>query len=288
MSIRQDPKYKTWFFRFTRNGRSYFKGGYRTSLLAKEAEASFFDQVVTEEAHPERKGRNFLFKEAVDLKLLATSPNKKTAYIDKARLGLAAQYFKNQKMVEIRAEDIETFLEELPVLRHAVTPRLKGLSGHTKNHYLASIRGLYAWLMKRDYYTGPNPSMLVSFRQVPKARVRFLYPAEEMLLSPVVANDPVLWPYYFMALHTGMRISELRAIRIKDIDLVLNQLFVPNSKTSRSRYVPLSPNVTTFLAEVNEGKDPEGSLFAELVLHLLTKAVQGLLLRCGYRGIAHP
>lgn len=260
MPIHQDPQRKTWFYRFTRTGRSYFKGGFRTAAVAKVAEAALFDRVVSEQSHPERKGQDLSFKEAVEIHLLSQSPIKKTAYIDRARLGLASRFFENKRVAEIQPEDIETFLARLPQLRAAVTPRLKTLSDQTRNHYLAAIRSLFNRLRKRGRYMGVNVAQMVSFKKVPKARVRFMYPAEERLLSPVVARDPVLWPYYFMALHTGMRIGELRALRVKDVDLILNQIFIPNSKTSRSRYVPLSPNVVQFLSEVTKGKMLERSL----------------------------
>src|SRR5581483_8713090 len=68
----------------------------------------------------------------------------------------------------------------------------------------------------------------------------FLYPEEEKRLTPVVARMPRLWPYYVIALHTGMRLGEISAMRVKDIQLYPTpMIFVPNSKTKRSRYVPL-------------------------------------------------
>ena len=33
-------------------------------------------------------------------------------------------------------------------------------------------------------------------KKVPRARVRFLYPAEEKLLTPEVAQDAIVWPHY--------------------------------------------------------------------------------------------
>jgi integrase len=260
MPYNQDPKRKTWFYRFSRNGQSYFKGGYRTASQAKEAEASFYDRIVSEEIHPERKGQDLLFSEAVAWYLGTLPVSKKTASIDKARLGLAALFFDNKKLSELQPEDIERFLEKLPALRSAATPRLKKLSEQTKNHYLAVIRGLFHRMRKRGKYLGPNPALSVEFRKVPKARVRFLYPAEEKMLSPVVREDAVLWPYYFMAMHTGMRIRELMAIRVKDIDLVLDQIFIPNSKNSRSRYAPLSPNAAAFVRVLVNGKNHESRL----------------------------
>jgi len=260
MPIHQDRKSNTWFFRFTRAGRSVYKGGFRNAAVAREAEAIAYDRSVSEELHPERKGRELLFQEAVQCYLDMLSQNKKTAYIDRARLGLAEVFFENKKVSEIQPEDIEEFLRRLPALRTAATPRLKTLSEQTKNHYLAGLRALFNRLKNRGKYLGTNPALGVSFKKVPRARVRFLYPAEEKLLSPIVMNDADVWPYYFMALHTGMRIRELMGIRVKDVDLVMDQIFIPNSKTCRSRYVPMSPNVAAFAASQAKGKNSEARL----------------------------
>src|ERR1700735_2736429 len=119
MPIRQDRRNKMWFFRFVRNRRSFFKGGFRTAALAKQAEAIAFDQSASEELYPERKGQQLLFRDAVQWYLETLPPGKKTAYIDRARLGLAAVFFDTRKVCDIRPEDIEKFLEKLPSLRTA-------------------------------------------------------------------------------------------------------------------------------------------------------------------------
>jgi integrase len=260
MPAYQDQRSDTWFYRVGRNGKSYFKGGFRTAAQAKEAEVAFLDRAVSEESHPERKGQDLLIKEAIEWYLASLPASKKTVYIDRARLHLVAEFFNSKKVSEIQPEDIEEFLGKLSALRHAATPRLKKLSEQTKNHYLSVIRTFYNRMRKRGKYLGVNPALSVDFQKVPRARLRFLYPAEERQLSPIVKQDEVLWPYYFMALHTGMRIRELMSIRIKDVDLVMHQIFIPNSKNSRSRYMPLSPNVSTYVAELAKGNGQEARL----------------------------
>jgi len=260
MPVRQKPKYKTWFFRFERKGKSFFQGGFRTAALARDSESAFLNKLVMEEAYPERKGQDLLFKEAVEWYLSTHSVNKRTGYIDKGRLGLAAKFFENKRVSEIRPEDIELFLVKLPALRMKATPRLKGISDLTKNHYLALLRALYNRLKKRGKWGGDNPSLGVTMKKVPSARVRFLYPAEEKLLSPIVMQDPDMWPYYNLAMHTGMRIRELMSIQVKDVDLILGKIFIPNAKNSKSRYVPLSPNMAAWLAPMVLGKRQEANL----------------------------
>src|ERR1019366_7050418 len=104
------------------------------------------------------------------------------------------------------------------------------------------------------------PALGVEFKKVPRARVRWLYPIEEKALTPCVVQDRELWPYYFLALHTGMRIRELMGIRTKDVDAVQGHIFLPNAKNYKSRYVYMSPNVAEYVGTLVVGKDPETRL----------------------------
>jgi len=282
MPIRQKPKYKTWFFRFERKGKSYFQGGFRSAALARDAESAFLRKIIEEEIYPERKGQDLPFKEAVEWYCSTHSVNKRTGYVDKARLGLAAMFFDNKKVSEIRPEDIESFLAKLPALRMKKIPYLKGLSDLTINHYLAMLRGLYNRLKKRGKWSGDNPAMGVSMKKVPRARVRFMYPAEEKLLSPIVMQDQEMWPYYNLALHTGMRIRELMSIQVKDVDLILGKIFIPNAKNSKSRYVPLSPNMAAWLAPMVVGKRQESSLLPNRCYSYIRKHFRQC---CGEAGV---
>jgi integrase len=118
--------------------------------------------------------------------------------------------------------------------------RVSAISLHSVNHYHASLKAIISWAKKKRLYFGENPAWGVEMAKVPTARVRFLYPVEEKRLTPVVARMTRLWPYYVIALHTGMRLGEISAIRVQDIVLHPQPaIFVPNSKTKRSRYVPL-------------------------------------------------
>jgi len=259
MPLRQKPN-KTWFFRFQYKGVDYSRGAFPNKALAKEAEDKTREKAVAESIYPQRKGVDLFFKEAVAWYITTYSEKKISGFVDKARLKLAAKFFENRKVSGITPEDIEAFLLALPKLRAQETPRVKGIKDHTKNHYLAIIRALFNRLRRRKKWLGDNPCLEVAFIQVPTARVRFLYPAEEKRLSPVVINEPGIWAYYFMGLHTGARIRELMGIRVMDVDLTMGQIFIPNSKNHKSRYIPLSSDTLAFVAPLVVGKKPEAGL----------------------------
>jgi integrase len=158
------------------------------------------------------------------------------------------QYFRSKRMNQVTPEDLEAFLDH--------EQSTHGLSHHTRNHYLSLVKSIYNRLRKWRMYRGDNPAEYIEMKKIPRARVRFLYPAEEKQLTPVVLQDSIVWPHYVTALHTGMRIGEIVRMKVEDIAFATQTIFVPTSKSSRSRYVPLSEELASFLTECTVGKNP--------------------------------
>jgi len=252
MPIRQDSRTGSWFYRFQKNGTRYFEGGYRTKEQAREAEVKHWDKVFENAIHPQTRGQDMTFTQAGEWWLKEYALKEKRSWKnDRARVGLMTGYFGNVLLKDIQPEDIERFLEKLPELRG------ERIGDNTKNHYLANLKAIYNRLKKKKLYYGDNPACYVEMKKVPHGRVRFLYPAEEKMLSPIVAQDAVVWPFYLVGLHTGMRISEIMAIRVENIDFIMEQIFVPNSKSYKSRYVPMSGQLVEFLRTLVAGKKPQ-------------------------------
>ena len=240
MPIRQDPSTKKWFYRFTRNQKSYFRGSFRTADQAKEAERLALDLAIRGELHPELLAGDLSFVEAGTLFIENYSKrHKKTWDIDVGRVAVLTQFFQEKLINRIVVEDVEAFLDWVKKRRQ--------LKDHTLNHYLALLKCMYNWLLKTKKYRGDNPACAVPMKKVERARVRFLYPAEEKMLTPVIAQDAVLWPYYMVGLHTGMRLGEITRLKVKDISTPARTMFISHSKTGRSRYVPISEALAKFL-----------------------------------------
>jgi len=176
-------------------------------------------------------------------------------------------------MNQVTPEDIEAFLE------HAQSTN--GLSQHTRNHYLSLVRSIYNRLKKWRLYRGDNPAEYLEMKKVPRARVRFLYPAEEKHLTPVVFQNSIVWPYYVTALHTGMRIGEIARMKVEDIAFPTQSIFVPTSKSSRSRYVPLSEQLAPFLARCIAGKKPDDYALAGVTASYVSRLFAGLCEQAG-------
>jgi len=111
-----------------------------------------------------------------------------------------------------------------------------------------------------------------------------LYPAEEKLLTPVVAQDAIVWPYYVVALHTGMRVGEIVRMRVEDISISLRDIFIPNSKNSRSRHVPMSEELANFLTVLMDGKTPSDYALAGVIRDYVSRRFRWL---CQKSGVAN-
>ena len=248
MNIYQDSRTSKWYYRFKRYGRQFYEGGFERKAEADMARAKALAQAIREHINPEERGRNLTFGEAGTWWLETYAPTKRSKTNDHARIGLMVKFFDKIRIRDLQPERIEEFLSRLPELRG------RSVGPHTRNHYLGMLKALINRLKRKRLYTGENPAEYVDMLKVPRVRVRFLYPAEEKALSPVVEKNPDVWAYYFTGLHTGMRITELRKIRVKDVDLLLSNIFVPQAKNNRSRYVPMSEELAEAMTAWIRGK----------------------------------
>lgn len=87
-----------------------------------------------------------------------------------------------------------------------------------------------------------NPVRGVRSKPLNNARERFLSTeeAKRLLIAAEKSRNPLLAPVVGLLLLTGMRVSELLSTRWEHVDIARRTLFVPTSKTGRTRYVPLA------------------------------------------------
>jgi hypothetical protein len=171
MSIRQDPRTKRWYYRFWR-GQSYFKGGFRTYDQAKEAEVKRLNRVIEHGTHPEHPTKDLSLAEAGSLFFEKHSKtNKRSWKNDRARVDVIARFFGKKLMKDVTPEELEAFLNAVQ--------KNYGIKDTTRNHYLALVKAIYNRMRKWRLYVGENPAFYVEMKKVPRARVRFLFPAEE-------------------------------------------------------------------------------------------------------------
>lgn len=118
------------------------------------------------------------------------------------------------------------------------------------NRELAVLKTLFNKALAWKLYEGDNPVRAVRFRKEPRTRLRILEPEEEARLLAAAA-DP-LRTLLLVGLHTGLRRSELFALRWADVDLERGQVTVQAAyaKNGRTRTVPLNRVVRDALARL--------------------------------------
>lgn len=251
-----------YFYRFTYKGHDFCEGGFRTKAQAQDAELQARNKAAAMILHPDDYAGEMTMRQACEWWLKEVSPEKRSRKVDSSRLPLIADYFDKQLLKEVTPTDVNEFLGKLSDLRNAASKRKTpyNISDHTRNHYRGHIHALYERLIFERMYKGENPAMFTRKIAVPIARCRFIYPVEEKILTPAVAREQDIFDYYMVGMMLGMRMGEMRDMRVEHVDLVMKHIFIPHPKNDRSRYVPFD----------EELRDPEHA-----ILELLKRLIAG-------------
>lgn len=255
MSVKQLPNGE-WFYRFHFKKLAIRKQGFRTQHEAQSAETIKKSELLRRNVTSQDYNDNLKLSQAADLFFEEYArPFKRTWKTDRARINIIKEFFDQRRIRELTPRDVDAF-------RAYVAKNVDGVKGkltlHTVNHYHAILKAIINWAKKKRMYFGDNPAWGVPMAKVERAKVRFLTPDQEMRLTPIVARNARLWPYYVLALHTGMRIGEIVRIRVCDVVRYPEpMIFIPHSKSRRSRYVPLSESAQEVVAARIQGNNPE-------------------------------
>lgn len=135
---------------------------------------------------------------------------------------------------ELTGQHIERFLDEL---------HLRPATYHLR---CAQLKVFFAWCVARELCTrNPVQSVRRPRKRRPAPRHSFFIPTFYAMchycltLEERMLIDILFW--------TGVRIAELRALRVRDVDLVRRRLYVWHGKGGRSRTIPLLPPTARLL-----------------------------------------
>ena len=178
--------------------------------------------------------------------------SKKTLQWHQTALGLFQQFLEASRGItlvgEIDSSDVSAWFT---CLRKTPTSRGKIRSERTIQTYARSARAFCNWLVSREFIER-NPFDRVVFPKVGKPLIRMIEPEEfEQLLlacSPpgeigaladraAARNRAILWVLY----DTGIRLSELCGLRLRDFDRKKGQIIVLG-KGSKERKIALGQN----------------------------------------------
>jgi integrase len=148
-------------------------------------------------------------------------------------------FFGNVDLRDIEVEDVEQY-KALKAKTHAP----KTVNNHLGVLSVALNRAV-AW-----GYADLNPVARVRPLRLPPQEFTFWDQSQsEAFLEAITREDPAWFPFFLTALHTGMRLGELFALRWEDLDFPKRQLRVVRSvnrgdlttpKSGRSRSIPMT------------------------------------------------
>lgn len=176
------------------------------------------------------------------------------SYIDSFLIYLKVTKYKSDNTIKAYAVDLTQFIEYFkqnkisePIVKNIDYTHIreflahlndKNLSKRTIARKLSSIRSFFKYL-EAEEIINENITSLISSPKLPKKLPLFLYPDEiEILLSIPLKNilgirDKAIIELLYA---TGMRVSELVSLKVRDIDMGKNTIIV-FGKGSRERVV---------------------------------------------------
>ncbi len=167
----------------------------------------------------------------------------------------------------ITSHQLERVLDNL---QRGHSPSGRALSGAAVNRYRARLSGLFKRAMKAGLVER-NPVTGTEKEQESGGRIAYL-PAESMTRVAIEeralldALSPALRALFTVSVHTGLRWSEQRTLKWRDVDLLAGFVTVPPGKNGRTRQVPMNSVVRAVPLDLATQRartdDPHGLVFA--------------------------
>lgn len=203
-----------------------------------------------------------LAKLIFDVELRGLSKNTQDEYFSRIKM---YQNHYDKPATELGEEDIRQFLHYLTTDRKLVSASV--------NTYNSALRFLY----------GVTLNTKLNLKQIPRHRKQRKFPdilTQEELQSLFNACDNLRDKCILMTIYgAGLRISEVAALKVSDIDSEKMQLFIRNAKGSKDRYAILSQANLDILRTYWKVYRPKEWLFYSrnnTGTHITTRAVQNL------------
>lgn len=208
-------------------------------------------------------------EEALERYLKEISSFKKGASIEAIRIC----YWKNhplakRSLAEIRSADLAAWRDA----------RLSEVSSSTVNREMNLLSHVFTICIKEwGMASLANPVSPIRRPRNPESRDRRLRPGElEKILEHT--DSKILGPVVLFALETGMRRGEIAAMRWDHVDVKKRVLLIPETKTGKSRTVPLTTEALRILNDLPRRLD--GSIWLTDP-HTMTRAFERACNRAG-------
>lgn len=176
-----------------------------------------------------------------DLKLANRSERTVEAYVYWAREFVA---FHRRPAEQLGQDDVRAWLHHLEEVR--------GASHHSRKIALAAVCWLYTHTLKR-----PEVVRGIPWPRIPRG-VTHTLTVDEVRAVVAATVDPVARAAIQVAYGSGLRISEVLALRVEDVDSVRGVLRVQHGKGDKERSAPLPPSLLAVLRAYWRATRPPG------------------------------
>ena len=188
-----------------------------------------------------------------DLERQGSSP--KHVYTMKVSFNRVMTLMKWRTLADLTADNVAKLLDVL---------QEEGLNAQTINRYIAHLKGLVHWCQKRGRL-GHDP--LISIQKLPEAPRQRVGLTGEQVNGLLAAAPPERAAVYQFAVLTGLRRSELQALRWGDLHLdapaPFIQLRADVTKNGKADQLPLHANLIALLQSWKP-KQVEDAIFAQI------------------------
>jgi len=175
---------------------------------------------------------------------------------DVARMERILGWFRDRSADSVTPQEIERHFE--------ICIEEEQWAASTVNHY-RSLLSLTYRLAIRNGKTSGNPARATQHRREDNSRVRYLTPEEETKLRAVLEKE---WlghvPELDLALHTGLRLSEMYGLDWQDVDLARRLLLVRCGKNGEARHARLNSVALKALDHLRKRGDGTGPVIRNL------------------------
>ncbi len=218
---------RIWYMDFSSNGKRIRQAVGQNKKQAENALAKKLVEVVEGKFFDVRKVKKIKFDDFANEYLELHSKLKRSYNTDCKIAGLLKKFFGGKYLYEITSLDVEKFKSK----------RASEVSPATVNRALGVLKCMF----NRAIVWGKaehNPCRAVKLFKENNQRLRFL---EREEIDKLLANCcEHLRPIVIVALHTGMRKSEILGLKWHDIDIKRNIIHLSYTKNGEKREVPMN------------------------------------------------
>jgi integrase len=242
-----------WYFDFTHRGKRIRGFGGFTKEQAKDALAKKRLELRDLELGFKRpgQGEHVLFdKFADDFLETYCKQNKRSWARDELSLNSLKAFFRGKCLQDIGAEDVERYKAKRKAEISEATGRQ--IAPATVNRETTCLKTLFNKAVEWGRIE-TNPAQRVKKFREANPKERILNRDEARRLIAEVA--PHIRPVLILALNTGMRKAEILSLKWKDVDFVKGFIFIGDSKSGKSRTIPMNGLVFNTLRGMEKRSD---------------------------------